>query len=154
MVTINDVAAALMTRFAAATGYSAAVPGGTWFNRGPDTPADYPYTVFTIEAQDPLLTLEAAYFQDFIVTATAFCPVGDSGTNVATVEQVLFTALGSDAANTAFTSASLRNSGEAFIDCELAIPSEDYAEPLSSARDVAAARLSVRLTARGDRSLA
>lgn len=152
MVTVDDVAGALKTRLAATSGYTAAIPGGTWLDRGPDAPAGYPYLVLKIEPGEAELFSGSASLQPFTVTLAAYCPVGASGVNVATVEQVLNTAMASQAGNAALQAANLRNAGDKILHCLPVRPGGKYDLTMREGRDVFAVGLTVSVLCESDRS--
>ena len=145
MVTLDDVAGIVKAQLAAQSGYNTTLPGGSWFDRGPDTPAGYPYDVFKIEAGLSELTSGGAYVQRFTVRVAGYCPLGDSGVNVQLV---------SVAAQTALLAASLRNASEKVL---AGVPSSargEYAPTLRDGKDVWIAGLTVDLIVQGDRGAA
>ena len=154
MVTLDDVAGIVKAQLAAQSGYNTTLPGGSWFDRGPDTPAGYPYDVFKIEAGLSELTSGGAYVQRFTVRVAGYCPLGDSGVNVQLVSQLFHAALVSVAAQTALLAASLRNASEKVL---AGVPSSargEYAPTLRDGKDVWIAGLTVDLIVQGDRGAA
>lgn len=153
MVTIDDVATIIANQLAAATGFSSAVPGGAWFDRGPDTPSGYPYVTFHVKAQPIGMCFDDVYFQRFHVDLIAYCPVGASGVNPSTVQEVLNAALVTETANATLQDVSIRNASERILHSRPIAPSGHYAQQLRDGRDVFACGLTIEILVQGDRSL-
>jgi hypothetical protein len=155
MVTIDDIAGAVSTVLAANTGFSNSVPGQSWFERAPDTPASYPYAVYQLKAAPAGLSFEDAYFQAFTLTIAAYVPQGTetSPANPPGVQEALFEALVTENANSAFQGLNLRNASERILHSKPLAPSGQYAQQLRDGRDVFACGLTVEILAQGDRSI-
>lgn len=154
MVTQDDVAALVLARTAATSGFSDAVPGGAWYDRGPDVPTAYPYVVFKIEPGPVESFSGDLHLKQFSVRAAAYCPVGQSGVNQQTVQQSLNTALVSTAANAWFQAQALRNATDL---CLHGLPAGDggsHARELREGRDVFTPVVSVDLMFQSDGSVA
>lgn len=154
MVTVDDIGALVKTRLAAVTGQATTCPGGHWFDRGPDVPDAYPYDVYRVKAGRTGLTTGSLCIQTFIVDLVGYCPIGESGVNPQSVEQLFHTALVSDAAQTALLAYSLRNLTEKVL-CGRVVQSEGKFDPdLRDAKDVFAPSLTVEIIVQSDRSVA
>ena len=155
MVTIDDVAGAVLSVLAADSGFATSVPGQAWFERAPDTPAAYPYAVFHLRAATAGLSFESNYVQAFTLTIAAYVPQSTeaSPSDPPGVQEALFTALATDAAETVFKSVALRNASELVLHCKPGAPSGQYAQQLRDGRDVFACGLTVELLVQGDKSI-
>ncbi len=155
VVTIDDIAGAVSSVLAANTGFASSVPGQTWFERAPDTPASYPYAVFHLKAAPAGLSFEDAYFQAFTLTIAAYVPQGTeiSPADPPGVQEALFEALVTDNANAAFQAVSLRNASERILHSKPLAPSGQYVQQLRDGRDVFACGLTVEILIQGDRSV-
>lgn len=135
------------------SGSATTCPGGHWFDRGPDTPADYPYDVFKVEAQAARMTSGSLYDQTFTVRLGGYCPIGDTGVDVQAVSQLFHNALVSDAANTALRAVSLRNATEKVLVGKPGVSRGEYAPTLREGRDVFIAGFTAEIVVMGDRSV-
>lgn len=153
MITVDDIAKVVTDRLAAVASVGTAIPGGCYFGRGPDPTSSYPYGVFQVEAGAADLLFESHYLQSFNVPFSVYAPIGASGSDPNAVAEALLQALAGDSANTAFRSASLRNSSETILASRLSIPSGSYTDRLREARDVFQVGLEVTIDACGDRSV-
>ncbi len=155
MVTIDDIAGAVSSVLAADTGFSGSVPGQAWFERAPDTPATYPYAVFHLKAATAGLSFEDAYTQAFTLVIVVYVPQGieTSPANSPGVQEILFSALVTENANSNFQGLSLRNASERILHAKPLTPSGQYAQQLRDGRDVFACGLTVEILVQGDRSV-
>lgn len=72
MITLDDLAAGVRDRAAAAPEIAAALPGGLFLDRGPERPAGA-YAVFTLErAGDPEWFSDGSYLQAFTLRVVAY----------------------------------------------------------------------------------
>jgi hypothetical protein len=154
VVTVDDIAGAVGARLAATTGFTTAVPGGIFLGRAPATPADHPYAVIEVDPGDAEVFSGDLSVQRFEVRVGVYCPVGDSGVNVGTVEQLLNTALASSAGNTAMQGSSLRNATDKILHSIPVRPEGEYAPSLREGRDVWRAGVAVGVLAQSDRGVA
>jgi hypothetical protein len=160
VITTDDIAGAVLARFAAVDPGWTTLPGKAWFGQGPDDPtaggttAGYPYVVFQVEAGTTQTYSGAAYSQTWTVRAAAYYQVGQTGApTLQAVEQLLQTALASSAAQTALRSASLRNSGDRLLSSRpLESADSKYAPTQRQGQDVFLAGQSVEILVQGDRS--
>lgn len=155
MVTIDDIAGAVLSVLAADTGFAASVPGQAWFDRAPDTPAAYPYAVFHLHAAAAGQSFEAAYVQTFTLAVAAYVPQSTeaSPADPPGVQEALFAALATQAGESALQGVALRNASERILHSRPVVPSGQYAQQLRDGRDVFACGLSVELLVQGDRSV-
>lgn len=154
MVTTDDVAAVVNGRLGAEASFVAAVPGGAFFGRGPDTPDAYPYGVFRVEEAAPAKVYSgSAYTQAFRVNVGVFVPDGQAGSDPAAVEQALFAALGTAAAQTAAQASALRNAGERVLHCKPLAPDGKFDPALLGGRDVFLCGLTVEVLVQGNRGV-
>ncbi len=78
MITLDDLAAGVKARCAAAAEFAAALPGGAWHDRGPDAPAGN-YAVFKLElAGEPEFDSSGAYLQGYTLRVAAYSYLGES----------------------------------------------------------------------------
>lgn len=76
MVTLDDIAAAVIARCAASTAFTVALPGKAWLDRGPDTPAGA-YAIFTLERDgEPEWFSDGSYLQGFTLRMVAYTVQG------------------------------------------------------------------------------
>jgi hypothetical protein len=155
MITIDDVAGAVLSVLAVDTGFAASVPGQAWFDRAPDTPAAYPYAVFHLRAGAAGPTFEAAYVQPFTLAVAAYVPQSTDAApaDPAGVQEALFDALATQAAEAAFQAVALRNASERIMHCRPVAPAGQYAPQLRDGRDLFACGLTVEMLVQGDRSV-
>lgn len=155
MVTIDDIAGAVLSVLSADGGFTSSIPGLAWFERAPDTPAAYPYAVFHLKAAPAGLTFESNYIQAFTLSIAAYVPQSTeaSPADPPGVQEALFAALAAQSAETAFQALTFRNAGERVMHCKPLVPSGQYAQQLRDGRDVFACGLTVELLVQGDRSV-
>lgn len=156
MITIDDVAGAVLSVLNASAAFAAAVPGQVWFERAPDMPSAYPFAVFHLHAATAGLSFEDAYTQAFTLSIAAYVPQGaeSSPSDPPGVQEALFSALASEAANTAFQALALRNASERILHGKPLAPAGQYARQLRDGRDVFACGLTTEILVQGDRSVA
>lgn len=152
MVTADDVADLVKARLEATSGYATALPGKGWWDRGPDEPS-YAYEVHTIEGGEKELFSGAAYLQPWTLSFAAYCPIGETGVNPQAVEQLLNSAFGTDAANTALQAVALRNATEKVLHCLPRVDSASFASTLRDGRDVFVIGAVYELLIQGDKSV-
>jgi hypothetical protein len=81
MVTLDDIAAAVIARCAASSEFAAALPGGAHLDRGPDQPAGA-YAVMTLERDgDPEWDSGGVYLQGYTLRMVAYTVQGLRGDN-------------------------------------------------------------------------
>lgn len=153
MVTIDDIAGAVKARLAAVSGQATTCPGGHWFDRAPDAPDGYPYDVFRVRSAQSTPTTGGGYVQIFTVELAGYCPIGDTGVNTQSVQQLFNDALVSSAAVTALQAVSLRNATEKILAGRLADEEGRYDRSQRQGRDVFVAGMTAELIVQGDRSV-
>lgn len=152
MVTIDDMGKVVTDRQAAVAGYSTTLPGKAWFGRGPsDDPAGYPYSVAQIEFGAAKNDSGGGYTQPWTVRLAAYAPVGATGVNPQTVEQLFNNALVSTAAIAALRATALRNTGDKIISSKLVPGKGEYAKELREGRDVFVCGLTAEILVQGDK---
>ncbi len=154
MVTVDDIADILKTRVEATTGFATRLPGGWWFDRGPDAPDGYPFAVVKVEFGRPNSTSGSKYTQTATIRIAVYGPVGLTGVDIALTQQFIATAVMSDAALTAFRAASLRNSGDKIISVTPAAPRGNYDQAEYASRDVFVCGATAEMLVQGDRGTA
>jgi hypothetical protein len=153
VITLDDVAALVHTRLYGAADGTAALPGGHWYERGPDEPVGYPYDVFTIEAGRAEQFSDSTYLQTFTIRVGGYCPVGHTGADVEGVARVFKDALATDLAVSDLREAPLRNPTEKVLHCRVVADEGEYDRELREGRDVFAAGLTVEMVFQGDSSV-
>lgn len=72
MITLDDLAAAVKSRLDAAPAVANALPGGTYFDRGPDQPAGA-YAVFTLEREGETEWFsDGSYLQGYVLRVACY----------------------------------------------------------------------------------
>jgi len=155
VVTIDDIAGAVSSVLTANMGFATSIPGQAWFERAPDTPANYPYAVYHLKTTSAGLSFEDAYFQAFTLSIAAYVPQGveTSPADPPGVQEALFEALVTENANATFQGLSLRNASERILHSKPLATSGQYVQLLRDGRDVFACGLTVEILVQGDRSL-
>jgi hypothetical protein len=135
--------------------FGAALPGGAWLDRGPDTPTGYPYAVYRVEAQPTDLAFDDAYLGRFTCTIAAYVPLDATAPprDTPDVQQAIFTALVTDSANDAFMGLALRNPTEGIRASKTKNPEGKYDPTMRNGRDVFMSGLTWEITVQGDRSI-
>lgn len=152
MVTVDDVAKVVGDRLAAVAAYVSAVPGGSWFGRGPDAPS-YAYTVFQVEAARRQDFSGDATVQAFTVRLATYAPVGASGVDPQAIQQSMGDALTSAAGVAALQVMSLRNASEKVLAGRSIRLDGSFAPTAREARDVFVCGMVVEILVQGDRSV-
>jgi hypothetical protein len=152
VITADDVMKAIGDQLSAAANWSAAVPGGVFFARGPETPAAYPYIVAQVQGGRAEVFSGSLYIQPWSVRLAAYCQAGGA-VNARTVEQLMNGQLVTLAGQTAMRGAILRNNTEKVLHIVPAAGDGKYAPELRSGQDVFVAGLTVDLLLQGDRSV-
>lgn len=76
MITLDDLAAAVVARFAASADFAAALPGGCHHDRGPDAPGGA-YAVFTLALDgEPEWFSDGSYLQGYTLRVACYTPQG------------------------------------------------------------------------------
>ena len=150
MITPDDVAGAIVTRFGATSGTGDQFPGGLWYDRGPDNPGGYPYAVFEVTPGDAEITTGDPYIQVFTVRIAAYVQM-DGTYNPNTVTQTLNSCYGTTAANTAMAASTLRNAGDKILGCKPTVAEGRYAPKTRQGQDVFLAGATYEVMTQGTR---
>lgn len=151
MITPDDVAKVVGDRAAGVANFTTYVPGGCFFDRGPDTPGSYPYVVFKLEMGDLKVTSGSAYVQNCRVRIAAYSPVG-TGTPQS-IALAFFECYGTQAANTALIAVAFRNATEKVLHCKPVNAPAAFDPHLRDGQDVFVVGLTFDLLLQGDRSV-
>lgn len=153
MVTADDVAGLVLSRFEASPGFAAVCPGGAWFGRGPDVPDAYPYAVYEVTAGKSESFSGSVGLARYTVRAVAYCPQGAAASDPAATHQFLLDALASDEANAWFQEQALRNETDLVLHCLPAASDEKAEQRLREARDVFTPVVSADLLFQSDKGV-
>lgn len=76
MITLDDLAAAVVARCAASAAFTAALPGGAWLDRGEDEPTGA-YAVFTLALEgEPEWFSDGSYLRSYTLRMAAYTAQG------------------------------------------------------------------------------
>lgn len=148
MITPDDVSSLVGDRTAAVANYAAAVPGGTFFDRGPDAPSDYPYMVFKLEFGELVTTSGPLYTQNVRVRSAAYSVPGQGSPQ--DVALALFECFGTVDANTAIVGTLMRGNDKP-LSCRAAISRGEFEKTLRNGQDVFLCGLTFDILFQGDR---
>jgi hypothetical protein len=154
VVTLDDIALIVTNQLVNTNVFAAAVPGGNFYDRAPDTPTAYPYDSFTIATTPPDLAFGNVYIQKFQVAIGCYCPPSEmTEIDTATVESALWTALGTEAVSTALMTTPLRNLSERIMHSKPLPETGAFQPSLREGRDIFVCGLTVEIQVQGDRSV-
>lgn len=146
MVTVDDVAAYIGGRLLAVSGIETVLPGGAWFDRGPDVPAGYPYAVFKVTGEAPEWNSGNLYTHNFRVQIAAYAPVGLSGVDIQNVQKAMLKIAWD-------TTVSLRNATEKVLSVRPSGNDPRNDTVLRGGRDVFISGQTYDVLVQGDRSV-
>lgn len=149
MITPDDVGKLIGDRTEDVSNYAAAVPGGTFFDRGPDDPAAYPYMIFKLEFGELVTTSGPLSTQNVRVRAATYSAPGAG--NPQTVALALFECFGTQAANLAIIGTAMRNGNDKPLSCRPAISRGEFDKTLRNGQDVFLCGLTFDILFQGDR---
>lgn len=93
MVTLDDIAAAIVARCGASSAFTTAVPGKAWLERVDET-AEAPYALFSIERDgQPEFQSDGSYMQAFTIRMAVY---SDAGAGPQAVQLAMASALNAD----------------------------------------------------------
>lgn len=152
MINADDIATAVVARTGAVSAFASAVPGGAWFDRGPDTPSSPVYAVFRLRAGEARVFSGAAYVQPWEVEFGVYAPVGAPGVNPQAVQQALAACFTTTAGQAPMKGTAMRNATERVLHSRPLAASGEMARELREGRDVLLTGIRFELLVQGDRS--